>query len=78
MHAVMAFVTHNNYLLYSPIWDTSPKSEPALELISRAAPSVEAHHHSVGPDAGKNFRGRWIKKDMYKMYNKVTNIWVEM
>ena len=25
-------------------------SESALELISRAAPSVEAHHLSVGPD----------------------------
>ena len=31
--------------------DTSPKSEPALELISRAAPSVEAHHRSVSPSA---------------------------
>ena len=33
--------------------DASPKSDPALEIISRAAPSVEAHHRSVGPDAGK-------------------------
>ena len=27
--------------------DTSPKSEPALELHSRAAPSVEAHYMSM-------------------------------
>ena len=40
----------------------SPKSVPALELHSRAAPSVEAHHHSDGPDAGRNSRGRWIIK----------------
>ena len=29
--------------------DISPKSEPALELHSRAA-----HHRSDGPDAGRN------------------------
>ena len=29
--------------------DTSPKSEPGLELHSRAAPSVEAHHRVSGP-----------------------------
>ena len=39
----------------------SPKSEPALELISRAVPSVEAHHRSVGPEAGKNSGGRQKK-----------------
>ena len=38
------------------------KSEPALELISRAGPSVEAHHRSVGPDAGRNSGGRRIMK----------------
>ena len=38
------------------------KSEPALELISRAGPSVEAHHRSVGPDAGRNSGGRRIIK----------------
>ena len=38
--------------------DTSPKSEPALELYSRAAPSVEAHHHTDGPDAGRISGGR--------------------
>ena len=41
---------------------TSPKSEPALELISRASPSVEAHHRSVGPDKGRNSGGRQIIK----------------
>ena len=38
----------------------SPKSESALELISKAAPSVEAHHRSVGPDAGRNSGGSRI------------------
>ena len=42
--------------------DTRPKSEPALELISRAAPSVEAYHRSVSPDAGGNSGRRRIKK----------------
>ena len=42
--------------------DTSPKSEPALELLSRAVPIVEAHHRSVGPDTGRNSRVRRIKK----------------
>ena len=37
--------------------DTSPKSEPALELHSRAAPSLEAHHCKDGPDAGRNSGG---------------------
>ena len=40
------------------LYDTSPKSEPTLELHSRAAPSVEAHHHSDGPDPGINSGGR--------------------
>ena len=34
---------------------TSPKSEPAMEVIGRAVPSVEAYHHSVGLDAGRKF-----------------------
>ena len=40
--------------------DTSPKSELALELNSRAAPSVEAYHHSDSHDAGRNSRGKQI------------------
>ena len=39
---------------------TSPKSKPALELISRAETSVEAHQCSVSPDAGRNSSGRQI------------------
>ena len=31
-----------------------------IELISRAAPSVEAHHRSVRPDAGRNSGERQI------------------
>ena len=47
------------------MWDLntlSPKSEPALELISTDAPSVEVHHHSISSDAGRNSGGRRIIK----------------
>ena len=33
-----------------------------LELHSRAAPSVESHHHVNGPDTGRNYGGRRIIK----------------
>ena len=39
-----------------------PTSEPALELQSRAVPSVEAHHRVNSPDTGRNLGGRRIKK----------------
>ena len=39
---------------------TSPKSEIALELHSRAAPSVEAHHCVNDPEPGRNSGGRRI------------------
>ena len=42
--------------------DINPKSEPALWLHSRAAPRVEAHPRSVGPNTGSNSEGRWIIK----------------
>ena len=42
---------------------------PALELHSRAAPSVEAHYCSVGPDTGKNSGGKQKKGD----YQTITN-----
>ena len=38
--------------------------EPALELDSRAAPRVEAHHHVNGPDTGRNSVERRIKKTL--------------
>ena len=38
--------------------DTSPKSEPALELHSRAATSVEAHHCVSSPNTGINSIGK--------------------
>ena len=44
--------------------DTSPESEPALELHSRAVPSVEAHHRVNGPDTGRNSGGRQIIKKL--------------
>ena len=36
--------------------------ELALELLSRAAPSVEAHHHVNGHDKGRNSGERQMKK----------------
>ena len=33
-----------------------------VKINNRAAPSVEAHHPSVGPDSGRNSGGRQIKK----------------
>ena len=38
------------------------QKEPALELHSGAAPTVEAHHRVNGPDIGRNSGGRRIKK----------------
>ena len=43
--------------------DTSPKSEPALELQSRAAPSVESHHRVSGPNTERN-SGEGGKKEL--------------
>ena len=39
--------------------------EPDLELQSRGAPSVKAHHRFNGPDTGRNSEGRWIIKKLY-------------
>ena len=49
---------------------TSPKSEPALEVISRAVPSVEAHHRSVGPDAGRKYSTQRKKRKFYIRVSK--------
>ena len=46
--------------------DTSPKSEPALELHSRAVQSVVAHHRVSGPNTGRNSAGRQTIKKMVK------------
>ena len=42
-----------------------PKSELALELLSRAAPMVEAHHRVNDPNTERNSGGRQIKKYNY-------------
>ena len=39
------------------------RSEPALELHSRAVPSVEAHHSVNGPNTGRNSGGRRVIKN---------------
>ena len=44
--------------------NTSPKSEPTLELISRAAPSVEAHHPLNRSWCGKKFQRKADKKTL--------------
>ena len=43
-----------------------PKTEPALELQSRAALSMEAHHRVSGHDTRRNSRGRHIIKTRLK------------
>ena len=40
--------------------------EPAQELQSRAAQSVEAHHHVNGPDTGRNSGEMWTIKNIEK------------
>ena len=46
-----------------PIWIQALNQEPILELHSRAAPNVEAHHLVNSPDTGRNSRERrTIKK----------------
>ena len=43
----------------------APNQEPTLELHSRDAPSVEAHHRVNGPDTGRNSGGRRKKKLLF-------------
>ena len=47
---------------YITMINMSHDQEPALELHSRAVPSVDAHHGVNGPDTGSNSGGRRIKK----------------
>ena len=42
------------------IWYDCIHQESALELQSRAAPNMEAHHRVNGPDTERNFGGRRI------------------
>ena len=44
------------------IWNDCIHQEPALELQSRAAPNVEAHHRVNGSDTERNSGGRRIIK----------------
>ena len=50
---------------------TTPKLEPALELHSRAAPSVEAHHRVNNPDTARNSGGRRIKRNNNNNNHKI-------
>ena len=45
-----------------------PESEPALELHSRAVPSVEAHHHVHSPNTGRNSGGSQIIKNCIRYF----------
>ena len=47
----------SNLVITQPNWIQAPNQEPALELHSRAAPSLKAHHHVNGPDTGRNSGG---------------------
>ena len=46
--------------------------EPAQELQSRAAQSVEAHHHVNGPDTGRNSGEMWTIKNIKKQQCSLT------
>ena len=50
-----------------------PKSEPALELYSRATSSVGVTYRSSGPNTGSNSRGRTQKKIIISTYVLVSN-----
>ena len=49
--------------------NTSPKSEPTLELINSAAPSVEAHHLMREEIPDKS----WLKKASKKSEHELTS-----
>ena len=51
-----------NWQSPQPSLDISPESSAALELHSRAAPSVGAHRRLSGPTRGRNSGGRRIIK----------------
>ena len=55
------------YIAFKPIWKQAPNQELALELHSRAALSVEAHHPVNSPDTGRNSGGRWEKQNKKKL-----------
>ena len=58
-----------------PIWLQALNQEPALELHSRAAPSVEAHHCVNSPDTGRNSGGRrTVKKPISLFKQEVENL----
>ena len=66
-------IRRGNEIICSKIKHT--KLEPALELQSRAVPSVEAHQCSDGPDTGRNSGGRQIiKNKQIIIKNKHTKI----
>ena len=58
----------SNIFCGQKLWDNS---EPTLELHSRAAQSVEAHHRVNSPDTGRNSGGRRIKKKLFPVKQKM-------
>ena len=61
---LLLFKTNKNLLNQSNVW---PRSEPALELYSRAASNVGVMYRSRGPNTGSNpVEGR-IKKCNWKI-----------
>ena len=53
-------VSKVNMLLFIKAQEVATKTSKYVN--SRAAPSLEAHHRSHGPDIGSNSRGRLITK----------------
>ena len=56
----------------SNLSDSRPRSEPALELHSRAASSVGIMYHSSGPNTGSNTGGGWIQKNNNNCYSNIS------
>ena len=51
-------------LIVNLLWIQANNQEPALELHSRAVPSVEAYNLVNGPDTGRNSGGRQKKPNL--------------
>ena len=56
-HQVPTWEEEPNWQSPQLIWIQPPKSELALKLQIRAAPSVEAHHSVSGPNTGRISKG---------------------
>ena len=70
---IVAFTRSNKVCSRRSFWIQPYISVPALELLSRAVPSVGGYHHrSVGPTTGRNPGGRQKKNTMSEIEEQKT------